>query len=192
MRESAKSPTPSWPNLCACSSAASSTRTARFMSKSFPSAAIRMIRKLPIQPIHPATTMPASNCAVVPGYRHLLRAGLLATSILSGACLCSAQTPQAQTLQEKKDPVPAPQPATTTKPTGSVQAEAQKPPSLKQAIKKKKVLTEDDLHPKSGRTSNTESGQRDFNPICVPACEQRVRDAMQPDDSSELEFRNKL
>jgi len=136
--------------------------------------------------------MPASNSAVVRGYRHPLRPGLFAIFILSGSYFCSAQTPKAQTTQEKEDPVPAPQTTTATKPTRSAPAEAQKPSSLKQAIKKKKVLTEDDLHPKSGRASDTQSDQRDFNPICVSACEQRVRDAMQPDDSSELDFRNKL
>ena len=64
--------------------------------------------------------------------------------------------------------------------------------TLKQAIQKKKVLTGEDLHPKSARAAIPESDQRDFNPICEPACEQRVRDQMSVDDASDLEFRNKL
>ncbi|HXJ47205.1 MAG TPA: hypothetical protein VNK47_11065 [Candidatus Dormibacteraeota bacterium] len=122
----------------------------------------------------------------------LLPAGLLAIF-----CSCiphsAAQEPQSQTPPKKEESAPAPT-STPNVPNAASPAapDAQKPLTLKQAIQKKKVLTEEDLHPKSARATIPESDQRDFNPICEPACEQRVRDQVAVDEESELEFRNRL
>jgi hypothetical protein len=103
-----------------------------------------------------------------------------------------AQEPQSQTPSKKEESAPAPSAANAPNAAIPAAADAQKPTTLKQAIQKKKVLTEEDLHRKSARATVPESDQRDFNPICVPACEQRVRDQVAVDEASELEFRNKL
>jgi len=125
--------------------------------------------------------------------RLLLRAGVLAIFAICYVSNCFAQAPQSQTPAKKDESAPAPS-TTTTAPNApnTAPADAQKPPTLKQAVKKKKVLTEEDFHPKSGRAALPAADDHEFNPICVPACEQRVRDAVQIDDSSELEFRNKF
>jgi hypothetical protein len=102
------------------------------------------------------------------------------------ASSCLAQAQQDSKIEKKEQNPPAP-PATTSPPPAS-----QKPASLKEAVQKKKVLTEDDLNPDLGRKSTLDSDLREFNPICNPRCEQMVRDRMMSDSDSELEFRNKL
>ncbi|HLZ14229.1 MAG TPA: hypothetical protein VKP58_16730 [Candidatus Acidoferrum sp.] len=123
----------------------------------------------------------------------LLFAALLSAFILSGAPGNAAQVPQSEAPPKKEEP-PSPPVAAKATPNASASAtsDSQKPLTLKQAIQKKKVLTEDDLHAQTDRTATQASDQRDFNPICPSECEQRVRDSVQIDDSSELEFRNKL
>ena len=123
----------------------------------------------------------------------LLSAGPLVILSLWLIPRSGAQEPQSQTPPKKEEPAPAP-PSAANAPIAAIPAaaDAQKPMTLKQAIQKKKVLTGEDLHPKSARAAIPESDQRDFNPICEPACEQRVRDQMSVDDASDLEFRNKL
>jgi len=120
----------------------------------------------------------------------LLLAGLLVIFSPWMTARSGAQEPQSQSPPKKEESAPAKPSTANAAIPGAV--DAQKPMTLKQAIQKKKVLTEEDLHPKSARATIPESDQRDFNPICEPACEQRVRDQVSVDDASELEFRNKL
>ena len=63
--------------------------------------------------------------------------------------------------------------------------------NLKDAVHQKKVLTEDDLHPQPKHNDDS-SDDRDFNRVCNPLCEQLVRDQVQTDRDSELEFRNQF
>ena len=97
---------------------------------------------------------------------------------------CLAQNQQNQEPDKKSSPVPAQNAPDAAKQQGA-------PPTLKEAIHKKKVLTEDDLHPRPPHRYGDEE-PAEFNPICNPKCEQLVRDQMQQDDSSELEFRNRF
>jgi hypothetical protein len=123
----------------------------------------------------------------------LLPASLLMIFSLFASSLCHAQEPQSQQPEKKEEAAPsASTPAAGEDAPKTKPADAQKPLTLKEAIQKKKVLTEDDLHPQYGRRSRVFAEPHEFNPICTPDCEQRVRDAVQTDDSSELEFRNKF
>jgi hypothetical protein len=138
--------------------------------------------------------MTASSSASFPGRRKglLLPTGLLLIFSLSAASLFRTQEPQTQ-KPEKKEATPSTPPSAASEDAAqATPADMQKPLTLKEAIQKKKVLTEDDLHPHYGRRSREFAEQHEFNPICTPECEQRVRDAMQTDDTSELEFRNKF
>jgi len=134
--------------------------------------------------------MPTSSFAFHWRKSLLLAAGPLVFLSLWLIPRSGAQEPQSQSPPKKEESAPAP--PSTANAAIPAAADAQKPMTLKQAIQKKKVLTEEDLHPKSARATIPESDQRDFNPICEPACEQRVRDQVSVDDASELEFRNKL
>jgi len=107
--------------------------------------------------------------------------------------LCLAQEPQPQKPEKKKEAATSTStPSAREDAAKAIPADAQKPLTLKEAIQKKKVVTEDDLHPQYDHKSREFAEPHEFNPICTSECEQRVRDAMQTDDSSELEFRNKF
>src|SRR5207302_706772 len=165
---------------------------ARFSWRNFPSAATRTTPKPPIQPIHPPT-MRTSSFVFHWRKSLLLSAGPLVILSLWLTPRSGAQEPQSQTPPKKEESAPsASSTGATTNAPSPVASDTQKPTTLKQAIQKKKVLTEEDLHPKSARATIPEFDRRDFNPICAPACEQRVRDQVSVDDASELEFRNKL
>ena len=114
--------------------------------------------------------------------RRLISATVLSALALFVVSTCIAQNPQNREPDKNPTSPPAQNaPATTPEP--------QKSPTLKETIQKKKVLTEDDLHPqRPHRYGDDEPAE--FNPICSPKCEQIVRDRMQMDNSSELEFRN--
>ncbi|HWZ96474.1 MAG TPA: hypothetical protein VN025_01805 [Candidatus Dormibacteraeota bacterium] len=111
-------------------------------------------------------------------------------------CLCAislfaaifsfAQTQQDSKPDKKEENAPS-----AASPTAPVPP-PQKPLSLKEAVQKKKVLTEDDLSSDFGRKLSQDSDPREFNAICNPRCEQIVRDQMMTDNDSELEFRNKF
>jgi hypothetical protein len=123
----------------------------------------------------------------------LVPAGLLLVLSLFAPSPCHAQEPQPQKSEKKAEAAPSTStPAASEDAARATPADAQKPLTLKEAIQRRKVLTEDDLHPQYGRRFHQDAEQHEFNPICTPECEQRVRDALQTDDSSELEFRNKF
>jgi hypothetical protein len=131
-----------------------------------------------------------------PRHRLPLAAGLFVIFNLLATSLCTAQEPPRQTQEkkeEKKEEVSA-SPATTTGDDAAKAppAEPQKPITLKEAVHQKKTLTEEDLHPQYGHRSREFAEPHEFNAICTPECEQRVRDQMLTDETSELEFRNKF
>ncbi len=96
---------------------------------------------------------------------------------------CVAQNQQNQEPDKKAPLAPAQNTPDAAKPEEPT-------PTLKESVHKKKVLTEDDLHPQRPHRYGDEE-PAEFNAICNPKCEQLVRDKMQTDDSSELEFRNR-
>jgi hypothetical protein len=112
--------------------------------------------------------------------RRIGYASASSTLVLLLASACSAQNPQNQEPDKK--------PSSQNVPAAE---ESQNSPTLKETIHKKKVLTEDDLHPQQPHKFGDDE-PAEFNPICNPKCEQLVRDHLQLDDSSELEFRNRF
>jgi hypothetical protein len=120
----------------------------------------------------------------------LFRTSIYTFLLAAISSVCAAQDQQNQKKEEPATSASTNASATTVPATAA--QEAPKPLTLKEAIRQKKVLTEDDLHPQFGRRSREAPDTREFNPICNPQCEQMVRDQLQTDDSSELEFRNKF
>src|SRR5262245_38445362 len=157
-----------------CSSVASLTLPAASTSRKLLNAATRKT------PIHLSRTRPLpmtthrSSCVA--------QAALTLFFALLAQSSSQAQTAEPQQTERKEAP------AQTT----SSATDSQKSNTLRQAVREKKVLTEDDLHPRPRRKYPQDVEPLEFNPICGPACEQRVRDQIASDDSSELEFRNKF
>src|SRR5882762_9668362 len=107
---------------------------ARFTSKNFPSGVTRKTPTRPILPTH-LPKMTTSNFAFLRRReRLLLRAGVLAIFAICYVSHCFAQAPQSQTPAKKDESAPVPS-TTTAAPNApnTAPADAQKPPTLKQA-----------------------------------------------------------